>query len=250
MTLHLIEMPIALKDLHQWAAGRNLGRGVFDEGLALHHLLGEIFGPAVLQPFRLMLAPRAKHGTLYAYAGADASELRTSARQSLTPSLDEVVPLDRMRSISRPETAWTAGQRLGFDVRLRPVVRLANAMSGTTASGEAVRFAKGAEIDAFLARSMRQESASREAVYIDWLAARLAPVAELEPDASRLTSFRRLSVTRKGRSLEGPDAAVHGTLRIVDPLGFADRLARGVGRHRAYGFGMLLLRPPQRTAPC
>jgi len=31
---------------------------------------------------------------------------------------------------------------------------------------------------------------------------------------------------------------------VRDPTGFAALLARGVGRHRAFGFGMLLLRPP------
>jgi CRISPR system Cascade subunit CasE len=41
-----------------------------------------------------------------------------------------------------------------------------------------------------------------------------------------------------------PDATFRGTLRVDDPARFAAAaLARGVGRHRAFGFGMLLLRP-------
>ena len=36
---------------------------------------------------------------------------------------------------------------------------------------------------------------------------------------------------------------MRGILAITDPTAFADLLARGVGRHRAYGYGMLLLRP-------
>jgi CRISPR system Cascade subunit CasE len=30
---------------------------------------------------------------------------------------------------------------------------------------------------------------------------------------------------------------------VADPAAFAQLLARGVGRHRAFGLGMLLLRP-------
>ena len=41
----------------------------------------------------------------------------------------------------------------------------------------------------------------------------------------------------------GPDVVMQGRLRVSDPQAFAQLLARGVGRHRAFGFGMLLLRP-------
>ena len=40
---------------------------------------------------------------------------------------------------------------------------------------------------------------------------------------------------------------VHGALTVIDPDAFAALLARGVGRHRAYG--MILLRPPNRPVP-
>ena len=42
---------------------------------------------------------------------------------------------------------------------------------------------------------------------------------------------------------------VHGALTVTDPDAFAALLARGVGRHRAYGYGMILLRPPNRPVP-
>lgn len=61
MILHLVELPIAMRALHHWA-GRRLPSPDLDEGVALHHLLAETFGPAVLQPFRLMVAPG--HGTV------------------------------------------------------------------------------------------------------------------------------------------------------------------------------------------
>lgn len=243
MTLHLLELPLSLKALHLWAGGRGLGS---DEGTALHHLLGETFGPAALQPFRLMVAPRAQSGTLYAYADTDAETLRGRARASLTPAQASVIELERLRSLPRPASAWAAGQRLGFDLRLRPVVRLASGLTGTNENGATMSLRKGAEVDAFLTAVLRDSPTTRESAYLDWLAARLAPAAVLDPAASHLFSFRRTRVLRNGRRIEGPDAVVHGTLTVADPATFAGLLARGIGRHRSYGYGMLLLRPPQR----
>lgn len=238
MSLHLIEMPLSLPALNRWAGPRNFARGAFDEGLALHHLLGEVFGPAALQPFRLMVAPRAQRGTLYAYANRPAQDLKRDAQAVIGPAHAEVVALDALRSLPRPAAGWRVGQRLGFDVRLRPTVRLASAAGG---------FAKGAEIDAFVAEALRSDAPrAREAVYLEWLAQRLASASQLDLDASRLHAFQRSTVTRNGRRLDGPEALIHGTLTITDAAAFGDLLARGIGRHRSYGYGMLLLRPPQR----
>ncbi|WP_397544751.1 type I-E CRISPR-associated protein Cas6/Cse3/CasE [Roseovarius salis] len=242
MTLHLVEMPLSLPALNRWAGHRNIGRGLFDEGLVLHHLLGEAFGPAALQPFRLLVAPRARTGTLYAYSAVAAEELRAAVALSIGPSETEVVSLDALRSVERPKTTWQKGMPLGFDLKIRPTVRLASPLKGKD-----VQFPKGAEVDAFLSETLRNDHARpREEVYLDWLEARLAAVADLERDASRLHQFRRVRSMRGGRRVEGPEVVIHGTLTVRNPEGFASLLARGVGRHRSYGYGMLLLRPPQR----
>ena len=41
----------------------------------------------------------------------------------------------------------------------------------------------------------------------------------------------------------GPDATLQGALRVTGGNAFANLLARGIGRHQSYGYGMLLLRP-------
>jgi CRISPR system Cascade subunit CasE len=38
-----------------------------------------------------------------------------------------------------------------------------------------------------------------------------------------------------------------GEFNITDRDGFDQLLRRGIGRHRAFGFGMLLLSPPGRS---
>jgi CRISPR system Cascade subunit CasE len=242
MSLHLVELPLNLADLHGWAAKRGLAKSLFDEGLALHHFLGEVFGPAVLQPFRLMVAPRATRATLYAYSAAPAETLAQTAMTLAAPSERALLALEHIRSLPRSADIWHTGQRLGFDLRLRPVVRLASPLKTDTEA-----FTKGAEIDAFLADTLRNDQArTREEVYLDWLDTRLSPAAELERETTRLHKFQRQTVLRGGRRLDGPDATIHGTMTIKDPAGFSELLARGVGRHRTYGYGMVLLRPPQR----
>ena len=34
-----------------------------------------------------------------------------------------------------------------------------------------------------------------------------------------------------------------GDIVVKDPIRFSDLLRKGVGRHKSYGYGMLLLRP-------
>lgn len=241
MTLHLIHLPIPPRAFAEWARGRGFGpKGTQDDGLTLHFLLSALFGKGVLQPFRLF-SPERGDGSLYAYAGQGADDLSQTARMVGTPEMLAAVALDRMRG--KPMPAPQQDQRLGFDLRFRPVRRLTE--------GGRVR-----ERDAFQAEADRNHpddrtgmttaGRDREAVYRDWLAERL-PGAELETAA--LIRFQRLRVLRDGHALEGPDATMHGTLTVTDPARFADALAAGVGRHRAYGFGMLLLRPPGAPAP-
>ena len=91
---------------------------------------------------------------------------------------------------------------------------------------------------------------TREQVYAEWLSARFEQKggATLELDSVKLVSFQRTRAHRKlrARHTEGPDAVMRGVLTVTDPEAFASTLAQGIGRHRSYGFGMLLLRPARQ----
>jgi CRISPR system Cascade subunit CasE len=248
MTLHLIRLPLRLSHLARWAATRGwVQRHGFDEGRALHHLLAETFGIAALQPFRLLVPPRSDTGNLYAYTSGPADSLRDMARAIALPEHLSVLDLSQLEEKPMP-VGWVSGQQLGFDLITRPIRRLKAPLGA---------FAEGAEIDAFLAHVLHNHPDSppatqetrREAVYVDWLSERLDGAARLEPDRTRLAQFCRRRVARGSVASEGPEATFHGTLEISDPLRFADLLARGVGRHRAYGYGMLMLRAPNRPPP-
>lgn len=254
--LYLIRIPLAMNALARWAGERGWlpGRSVaFDEGRALHHLVDEAFGPGALRPFRLLMPPRCTEGNLYSYSSQDHEQLRAALRQFAMPDHLAVLQEQRLASKVMP-TDWSAGQRIGFDVRVRPVRRLRADL--VTVQG---RFRSGSELDAFLSEALHRHpdnrdgmvasNRSREAVYVDWLAERLVPGAEVDRQATRLARFHRTQVARGDRAHEGPDATMHGTLTVTKPDAFGKLLAHGVGRHRAFGYGMLLLRPPHRAAP-
>lgn len=261
--LYLIRIPMSFPQLGRWAALRNYGftvrRGLkgmendagFDEGRALHHLLSETFGKGILHPFRHFVAPGGMHAEVYAYSPIDAVRLREAAQTYALPETLEIIDPAKLAAKAMPEV-WRTGRRLGFEIRVRPVSRIHSLLHSA-----GVAFAKGAEVDVFLVEALRRFPASenadanmlkagrtREAVYADWLAERMEGAATPQPGI-RLTRFQRLRAARGGSSPEGPDAILQGDLIVNDPERFQAVLAQGVGRHKAYGFGMLLLRPPR-----
>lgn len=232
--IHLLHAPIDPRAFAQWNGMRATAAGE-DDGLALHVLLSALFGKGVAQPFRLF-APQRGSWSLYAYAAQERDTLVALAQAVAPPEMLAVLPLDQLRGKPMP-SAWPAGRRLGFDLLVRPVRR-----------GERERDAFLDEAERFPDRKsgMAKASRTREAVYAAWLSERVAGAARLE--TCRLVAFRRRVVWRGGVRIEGPDATLQGDLVVEDGAAFQRLLAEGVGRHRAYGYGMLLLRPP--GAPC
>ena len=255
MTTHLIYAFLSMRAFNRWAGNRGLMRhGSFDEGYALHVLLSAMFGKAVVQPFRLFASPRRIGAALYAYSDVDADELRKTAEAVAPPDCLAVIDWRQIRSKPMPSPFETC-RRLGFDVRVRPVRRLRHDLMDPQSNR---LISKGSEVDAFKLQAMRRfpngwadphKAASkngirRESVYSGWLSERFGDAVAIEH--CKLVAFKRSRVVRgKGRGPEGPDATLHGTLAVSKPTDFSRILRKGVGRHRAYGYGMLLLRPPK-----
>ena len=257
-SLFLIRVPVAMDRLARWAGERGWVSHRahitgFDEGRALHHLVDEVFGPGTLRPFRLLVAPGRTMGSLYGYCESDGGILREAGQIQAPPEHLSVLKIDRLEGKAIP-TAWREGRRIGFDLRVRPVRRLKKDLEAGSRP-----FRKGAELDAFLVEALRRhpgnpegmagDAQARETVYLDWLAEQLDPAAELDRQATRLVRFQRVRISRGTAGPDGPDATFHGALKVNDPERFTALLARGVGRHRAYGYGMLLLRPVSRPMP-
>ncbi len=233
--LQMIRADIDVREFQRWMGTRRLQ----DPDHAMHCLLTECFGDLAPKPFRLITPRDGPAACLYGYGLAVADELRESAAICADPLQHRIIPAGGIHSKAMPDE-FPDGKRLGFEVRLRPVIRKARG------SGR-----EEAEVDAFQARAEGFPSQAmpftRERIYAEWLAARLAGKAgaALDLESVKLVSFQRTRAYRRlrARQSEGPDAVMRGVLTITGPAAFAGALRQGIGRHRSYGYGMLLLRP-------
>ena len=240
MSLYMLQATPDLSGLIRWSERTGLfqTRPEDDLGYPLHAVLRAAFDTLAPAPFALM-RHAVRPATLLAYSAHPAQALREQAAAFAEPDATAAIGLTTLVDKQMPDQ-FAVGRRLGFTVRVRPVVRVDR-------DGDRSR---ARERDAFLhavTGSAPGEGPSRGEVYCAWLTARLAEggaqVEHLVLDSFRLTAAIRRDRGRKLRTFRGPDASCSGVLHVTDPERFSALLARGVGRHRAFGFGMLLLRP-------
>ena len=233
--LRMVRGEVQGQELQRWMGSRRLR----DIDHAMHCLLVESFGSLAPKPFRLIMNRDGLKGIFYGYGTADCEFLRESAAICADPLQTRILPPESLQDKTMP-TSWTSDKRLGFEVRIRPVVRKGR-NSGRHRD----------EQDAFQHMAEQYEKGkiplTREEVYVQWLAELMARegAAQVDDRETKLIFFQRLRSFRKQdpRYVEGPDAVLRGALTVGDPEAFASLLARGIGRHRSYGYGMLLLRP-------
>jgi CRISPR system Cascade subunit CasE len=243
--VYMARIPFRGERLFAFAKRRGLKTWELDQGYAVHCALKELFGDDAPQPFALEPAVGAIQPVL-GYCRADASRLREGAKLKADPWLwEHLVDWDNLAAKPLP-SIWRAGQRLDFTVRATPIAR---------ASGGNPHVREGAEVDVFLMRCWQHpgEDVDRERVYAEWFNAQLARLGGARVDGLVVRSFqldrlsRRHHAEDQRKSLNGrPDVTFGGTLTVTDPTAFHALLARGIGRHRAFGFGMVLVRPPSR----
>lgn len=239
--LYLLHTQPDPQRLAAWAARHRLLDSQGDLGYALHALLHAAFGEHAPQPFRYLDAEQG----LLAYTRLSAAELAQLAALA-DPDAAAALGLGQTSRHggmnARPfPTQWATGHALGFEVRVRPIIR-----EGKT----------GRERDAFLAvvEKTADGELNRGEVYVQWLRELFARQGGAELVDASVIRYQQLGVTRKSqkggagnerqsRLVYGPDAVLTGQLRVTNPQAFAQLLTQGVGRHRAFGFGMLLLRP-------
>lgn len=218
---------------------RGLPMRKVDVGYMVHSAVEQAFGPGVLRPFAVR--ERERGATVMAYTSQPAEALRQHAQTFADPADFDVWAWDGVATKLMPER-FAVGRRLGFHVRACPIRRRSGAEPG----------AKGREVDAFLAECERVGDApvDRDAVYVSWLSERLVrggaalERAQVEEFSLRDVLRRTQGESRSPRFLRRPDVVFSGVLEVREPEAFRDLLRRGVGRHRAFGFGMLLLAPP------
>lgn len=234
MTTYLLKALVDSRRLARFTRSRG-ARDVADLGHGAHQLLRQVWAEHAPRPFRLRGTPRGVE--IWGYSGNDADAMNEMCARSGDPELVAIFQEPRAPWVGRPVPAIPAGERVGFVLKAAPVCR--PSQHGNQ------------EQDALISYRVKDEDASRDEAYRWWLTKRLGDAAALE--TFRLLGFQNVLAwrrgagkgpNRRGRAITIPDALMGGDLLVHDEETFARLLASGVGRHKAFGFGMLLLQPP------
>lgn len=241
MSLYMIQIQLDPMAFVRFLQGQGLNRNEDqDLGYGVHAWMASAFGELAPRPFRLFMAAKdARPPKVLGYSQQPHSVLVDRARAYAEPFTLSVCDLDKHVASRAMPNRWAEGTRLGFEVLACPVGRKSRS---------------GVEKDVFLIRADAGASSkglTREKVYRQWLANQLEPAClleDMELQALRLVGQARRSTGReKDRRrlthLVRPQAQIKGHLRVVNEEAFDKILVRGIGRHRAFGYGMLLLRP-------
>lgn len=218
-----------------------------DLGYAFHVALAASFAERAPKPF-VWCAPGTRSGgrsgRLLCYSSEPLDELVAHAEAFAEPTALALLGLTSAESKTMP-LDFAPGTRVGFRVRIRPVLR-----TGKTRDGSG-----GKERDAYFDDApVEARSTTRAECYLHWLSHHIQD-GGAHLDQARLDSFSLTRLMTRDRSGEksrrnsptGPDAVAIGTATVSDPEKFTVMLGRGVGRFRSFGFGMLLLSPPRAT---
>ena len=244
MTLHLLRFDPDMARATQWFASEKLlPRNAEDGGYAWHALLTASFGKVLApKPFHLH-SRRNRPVQLLAYCVNDPAALLAHAQNFADPQAFAALRLGSPAGIpAKPMPGFTQGRRLGFSLRVRPTVR-------SDRNGDRT---KTRERDAYLAAleaADRDAPPDRAEVYLSWTNERLEQ-GGVKVVSARIDGHERVETLRRDgnrhlKPVQGHSASITGVIEVTDPERFQNLLARGVGRHRAFGYGMLLLSPPR-----
>jgi CRISPR system Cascade subunit CasE len=232
--LHLVSMTVEGPSLVRFASNQGLLKYRDDaQGYATHAWLAAMFGAYAPQPFRFF----GRRNQILGYATADAATLTSYASTYAEPAAWAALRPDSLASKPMRQD-WRVGERLQADVLVCPVSRK-----------------DGHEKDVFLRAIDRlgDQVSPRPEVYRQWMERQWGQA--IDQERIELTGMGRTRILRRTqrlqatigravREMDRPFAEFRTVFNVRDPAAFQALLARGIGRHRAFGFGMLLLSPP------
>ncbi len=237
--LHMVQLWLRTKHLVELGKALRLPLRTVDTGYLAHCALGETFGENAPSVFSVEGTDGADVRVL-AYSEVGSEQLQEIAKGFASPLAYRLVDWERFHSKPMPQE-FPEGLRLAYEVQVCPVVRLAK---------PAQNHKKGAEVDAFLSECWKRpdESIERAEVYFDWLQRRFSesPFKILTTELERFQLSKLLrrnhANPRKSSLTTKPDVVIKGVVEVEDSEFVHEFLARGLGRHRAFGFGMLKLK--------
>lgn len=223
---HLVEVRINPRRLASWA--KNVRIATADEDYIVHSVLCAAYGDLRPRPF--VIKPGGPDIRVLGYASVSAGDLEAARKAAAEPQVDGCFVSEFSKEMP---SNWKPGQMLSFEVRAAVTRQRAN---------------RAGEVDAFM---LANDGQTREEAYVEWLSKRMEHAVDLR--SIEIVGYRRVQVARRGadgnrrRLLKNvftlPEVVFKGTFAVKNPESFASMVEHGVGRHKAFGFGALLLRP-------
>ena len=254
LPLLLLRLLPDLGALGRWVAATGQRALREDAGYALHAALHATLGQVAPKPFALLERPGSVQ--LIGYINQPLQEVQRALELGTTsdPLAALALGLTAADGLGGPllkpmPSSWRAGESLSFEARVAPVVR------SRAAGAQGVAGGNYPEIDAaFHPDFAGGEPGNRPAAHARWLARELARDGAATLLTHRALAFQLAPMARRSQRAQSdspralrqgllPDLSVRGQLRVDDGPAFQRLLARGLGRHRSFGFGCLLLAP-------
>lgn len=206
-----------------------------DNGYAVHSCLAEVFREDAPAPFAIV-GSNGKLLEILAYSDQPKEELVENAKTYSMPLAYECIDWEAFHS--KPMPLLAAGTVCDFSIRMCPVSRSSKEKK---------------ELDVFLSKVLSKESqqTDRMKVYCRWFSKLLkekeaADCLDVRVEGFRLATLERRDSGRVLKRLKRPDVSFAGTLSVKDSKLFLEAIRKGLGRHKAFGFGMLLLKRSQK----
>lgn len=176
--------------------------------------------------------PEAKRDFIYRASGSH-SFLIVSAREPRNNSLVWNIK-------TKPyQLKLAKGERYGFSLRVNPVISLSQPDRKRSLRVDVLMHAKKK-------KSEKLDPQEREDVILSWLENKLkGKGAIIDKGACLVTEYSQKQLSRKNnqKKMTMSVVGVEGALTVNDPIELQKALNEGIGRGKAFGLGLLLLRP-------
>lgn len=207
-----------------------------DLGYWSHLALQQLWGKEAPKPFRVISKNQSKVTVLGYIEATKASRMISSARFNAPPDLFNGVVWDSIHIKPMP-ASWTEGEVFNFELRAAPIVR---AMGGG--------FRQGAEV--YVVDRRRRDGCrdSETKIVSQWLQDQMVQVGASVLSIQHMDLLkeplvrRDHSQVRRVFDMEIPVVRAVGQLEVLVPDRFNSLLARGVGKYRTFGLGMVRLK--------
>jgi CRISPR system Cascade subunit CasE len=216
---------------------RRTGRTIYDVGYLAHGYLVAAFGEHAPRPF-IVGAPKGGCVPLEGYVSVSGEQLQSRLDLFADAEVASIIVPETLRTkkLPRPDQ-WP--EYVGFSVRVNPIARALRAPEQQ----------KKHDRDWFFVAQEKNPEVTREEAYTEWFNLQLAKsksgieLVRATLDTGEILQAARPDDNRVDRLTHTPAAQMSGILKLPSDRTNLSILTNGIGRGKAFGFGMFQLRP-------